>query len=625
MGRDCHDRFGRDDDGGRTVSSSSKSKRKANVANGGCMAAFYHLFDFQNFYFPSHHNLTIHSPSKSKGLKLIEESSPPSSTTYKEKQSLKLQASILVRTETGTMSSRLRSLTTDTSSSSSDICNSPGSKTPSLVARLMGLDLLPEKLDFHTTTTTRHGSNRFTSHQVSKKATNLGTRSLPESPRISSARKSDFDIHRLSLQLNKEEFGCSRRRSMKQDQEEARSPRDYARQIVKQIKERVVTRRVVGMDITNSVKNREARPLQHSNELRRDTTVSCPPRTRFSDKENKPSNIQKANSLSSLRQEQSTHKTKPKPKTMIVVSISKASGEKQSQKRVKQERDLKPINKCKKSHSEARFTPRLIKHNPTHDIRNNIQEAKANHCNKKRSKKTSQQSNDLIKISTTETPHKEINDTQATKSSEEASTCLSLIRKIDEKTPQVTRTYKSDGGATVSASSSSSTSTLSSVVIDSEREYITKVTKLAGINTDSLVSSATNLDSSIFRELELIGGNRSGSLSLRRDRRMLFDLVNEILIESAKRRSSFHGSEELIGEICDIVERYRHNKLCYVHGEIGSIDVDRLLETKKLEEEEEEEIVAEIERDIVDALVRETVSELCLNSKRRRIQNWAIR
>ncbi|KAH0906239.1 hypothetical protein HID58_038066 [Brassica napus] len=339
MGRNCGQ-------GGGAIFS-TKSKRKAN----GCMAAFYHLFDFQHLYFPSHHNLTIDSPSRSKGLKLIEESPPL--TVYKEKQSLNIPVSIRVRIETGTRSSRL--IATDTSS---EMCNSPGSKTPSLVARLMGLDLLPEKTDLNKSL-----PSRLTSHTLSKKGTRLGgTRSLPESPRVSSARKSDFDIHRLSLQLNKEskreEFSCSRLKLMKQqDQEEIQSPR----QILKQIKERIVTRRVVGMDITNSVKNKEARPLQDINELRRDTSISCSPRTRFSNKENKPS------TSSSFRPEQTTHK--PKTTKVILVPVSEPPGEKHSKKRVTQ-KELRPIKQCKKAKSETRFTQRPLKPSQTPDTRN---------------------------------------------------------------------------------------------------------------------------------------------------------------------------------------------------------------------------------------------------------------
>ncbi|CAE6235258.1 unnamed protein product [Arabidopsis arenosa] len=569
MGRDCHG-------GGRGGAfSSSKSKKTAN----GCMAAFYHLFD----------HLTIDSPSRSKGLKLIEESLP--STTYKDKQSLNIPVSMRVRTETGTKSSRLRALATDTSTSSSEICNSPGSKTPNLVARLMGLDLLPDKTNLNHSLSDLHtmSSHHGSSHRLSKK----GTRSLPVSPRISSARKSDFDIHRLSLQLNKEkEFGCSK---LKQDQEESHSPRDYARQIVKQIKERVVTRRVVGIDITNSVKNREARP---SHELRRDTTVSCSPRTRFSDKENKQSTSYKPNSSSSSRQEPIIQKPKPKPTTVILVSVSKASGEKQSQNRVKQ-RQLKPINLCKKAESETR---RPIKPSPTSDIRNRKREAflsestdvKAKPLHKKKFKKIPK-SNDLENISATRPPQKQINERDRLISNEVASIRSSLMPKSEKTSPQVSINHKLNDESTG---------------IDSEKDYITRIMNLAGIKNDS---STTMLDPSIFRKLEHFGDYPSGRLALGWNRRLLFDLVNEILIENvAKQRENYPGSE-LISELCSAVARYS-SKCCPLPEEIALMEVDHIVEKKKLEEEGEE-IIAEIEREIIDKLVRETLSELSLNQR----------
>ncbi|KAG7537557.1 DUF3741-associated sequence motif [Arabidopsis suecica] len=573
MGRDCRI-FDDGHGGGRGGAfSSSKSKKTAN----GCMAAFYHLFD----------HLTIDSPSRSKGLKLIEESLP--STTYKDKQSLNIPVSMRVRTETGTKSSRLRALATDTSTSSSEICNSPGSKTPNLVARLMGLDLLPDKTNLNHSLSDLHtmSSHHITSHRLSKK----GTRSLPVSPKISSARKSDFDIHRLSLQLNKEkEFGCSK---LKQDQEESHSPRDYARQIVKQIKERVVTRRVVGMDITNSVKNREARP---SHELRRDTTVSCSPRTRFSDKENKQSTIQKPNSSSSSRQEPIIQK--PKPTTVILVSVSKASGEKQSQNRVKQ-RQLKPINLCKKAESETR---RPINPSPTSDIQNRKREAflsesrdvKAKPLQKKKFKKIPK-SNDLENISATRPLHKQIIERDRLKQNKDASICSSLMHKIEKTSPQIARTQKLNDAATG---------------IDSELDYITRIMNLAGIKNDS---STTMLDPSIFRKLEHFGDYPSGRLALRCNRRLFFDLVNEILIENVEKQRENYPGPELISELCSAVERYS-SKCCPLPEEIALMEVDHLVEKKKLEEEGEE-IIAEIEREIIDKLVRETLSELSLNQR----------
>lgn len=93
--------------------------------------------------------------------------------------------------------------------------------------------------------------------------------------------------------------------------------------------------------------------------------------------------------------------------------------------------------------------------------------------------------------------------------------------------------------------------------IDSEKDYITRIVNLAGIKTDSsttMFSTSHTLDPSIFGELEHI-------------------------------------------------------------RELALMEIDHLEEKKKLEEEGED-IIGEIEREIVDALVRETVSELSLNFKR---------
>ncbi|KAB1226122.1 hypothetical protein CJ030_MR1G023929 [Morella rubra] len=104
---------------------------------------------------------------------------------------------------------------------SSEISSSSGTKTPNLVARLMDLDLLPETNSPYSSSSSTHGIS--TSNPLSKKPSRLirpqqvlqsrlrksldkditGTRPLSETPRVSSARKSDVD-HRFSLQINKE-------------------------------------------------------------------------------------------------------------------------------------------------------------------------------------------------------------------------------------------------------------------------------------------------------------------------------------------------------------------------------------------------------------------------------------
>ncbi|CAI9092131.1 OLC1v1027304C2 [Oldenlandia corymbosa var. corymbosa] len=99
-----------------------------------------------------------------------------------------------------------------------------------------------------------------------------GTISLPETPRISSAsssRRSDveYQAHRLSLQIsnNKEnindfEISARKRRELlnyKRADEDLlpKSRSDYAKEIVKQIKENVVRRKVGLNDITNTLKS----------------------------------------------------------------------------------------------------------------------------------------------------------------------------------------------------------------------------------------------------------------------------------------------------------------------------------------------------------------------------------
>lgn len=109
----------------------------------------------------------------------------------------------------------------------SESCNSsPGTKTPNLVARLMGLDLLPE-----------NSSPRLSSYK------NNNARSLPATPRISTASRPSTEIdhhHRLSLQIIDDQ-----------------STRHYAKHIAKQARENINLR--VGADITNVVNKREQR------------------------------------------------------------------------------------------------------------------------------------------------------------------------------------------------------------------------------------------------------------------------------------------------------------------------------------------------------------------------------
>ncbi|XP_023635264.1 uncharacterized protein LOC17878927 isoform X1 [Capsella rubella] len=187
-------------------------------------------------------------------LDLTEES--PLSRNYKlEKEVLNIHMQV------GGKESTLRALLVDRSSS---YCNSPRTKTPNVVARLMGLDLLPDNLDLK-----RSPRIGVRTHRPSRNGS--GTRSLPVSPRISS----DSDNRRLSLQLNREnkqeESARWRLKELKQDA--SPSPRQNG----KQIKESATTRKF-GMDITNVLENTSAGAAQDKIE-----------HSRCSQKENKAS------------------------------------------------------------------------------------------------------------------------------------------------------------------------------------------------------------------------------------------------------------------------------------------------------------------------------------------------
>ncbi|CAK9135213.1 unnamed protein product [Ilex paraguariensis] len=322
--------------GGERDSSSSST-------SSGCMSAVLHLFDLHHFQFALHQQPSFHSdsvlpeePTVLKGveaprnsLELVEpnmEASSLSSNMKKEEnlKILNIPAGIQIKTSSYTRTPRASTSKARTDDFSSECSSSPGAKTPTLVARLMGLDLLPE-----TCSPSLSKSHLHPRSQTQKQSRDLllgrssisrgffdydskGTRSLPETPRMSSARRSDVDHHRPSLQINKEntylcqelEFSgnlarnSARRRDLRLVDNENRSPGQYARQIVKQVKESVS--RKVGQDITNTIKDREQgrrdenlvllKPKKPTIEFResKQSSPSCSPRLRFLEPKAKP-------------------------------------------------------------------------------------------------------------------------------------------------------------------------------------------------------------------------------------------------------------------------------------------------------------------------------------------------
>ncbi|KAL1555043.1 hypothetical protein AAHA92_15529 [Salvia divinorum] len=158
--------------GGGNSSSSTKTEK---MASGGCMSAVLHLFHAHHRNHSNTYPFIQEHPTTTTGLE-----APRNSLELTQEEDLKFPVGIKI----------LGSKADDVWSE----CNSPGSKTPSVVARLMGLDLLPQP---QCTASPSRKDTALLQIDVA--------RSLPETPRTSSSsRKSDVERHRLSHQINKE-------------------------------------------------------------------------------------------------------------------------------------------------------------------------------------------------------------------------------------------------------------------------------------------------------------------------------------------------------------------------------------------------------------------------------------
>ena len=227
---------------------------------------------------------------------------------------------------------------------------------------------------------------------------NIGSiRSLPETPRMSSARRSDVE-HRLSLQINKENIGLgedldpprfSFSKRKYDENSNSRSPSHYARQIVKQVKESVSRR--VGLDITNTVKNREQSREEFVGQLRlkkapkthvksvdesspgKHSNTSCSPRlSRFVDNKHKPSTKP---SSPLTPKDQNTHPVLKPPSTPPVAQLSSRVLAKPKPQALPEKELQKPVPKCKKTTNKEKFSSRLNKPRPQTSIRNKQEES----------------------------------------------------------------------------------------------------------------------------------------------------------------------------------------------------------------------------------------------------------
>ncbi|XP_019449604.1 PREDICTED: uncharacterized protein LOC109352191 isoform X2 [Lupinus angustifolius] len=654
----------------------------------GCMCAFFQFFDFHPFHFPTINNqqqqTTFNSASYiqedhntiPKGAEAPRNSLESEGGTISfpsKEENFKIPKNIQIKTSRGTK-------TMTSGGNLNDLSNSPGIKTPTLVARLMGLDLLPHSPSSSSSScipTPNLNHLRPKQHIQTKPRNSIdseigATRSLPETPRISSARRSDVEYHhRLSLQINKEnnivlgedldlpKSSFSRRRY---DENNSISPSHYARQIVKQVKESVA--RKVGQDITNTIKSKEQTKEEFLGQLRikkspktsensNSNHSSYSPRLRFMDNTNKHKQSTTPSSpLIPKDQNQNTQQpqlprvlTKPKTPQQALLPYQE---ELQKQK---------SVPKCQKVSNEI-FNSRIKRPPQTTDIIRNKQEesfniirptsaTRFNDIKPTKSKKTrSLSSNVLDNINSVPNvlPVKTDPSPPATKIPQKQASNTQESKRISQLSDGSSHKYKQEGETLATRESRNNeedkpNGTASTIVAQEHKpefQYITEILSRRTITTTKTVSfnqwfSLTHpLDRSIFPQLEqhhndkVFNFTAKHQLGHRWNRKLLFELVDEVLLEIIRPRKCekklwfLHGCCWYQGNVEGLVECVwkRIEKFPCANCEVLE-DIDGLIKSEDMEkvkveseeglEEEEEKLVAEIEGNIWDKLVHETI------------------
>ncbi|KAF7821269.1 serine/arginine repetitive matrix protein 1 [Senna tora] len=662
---------------GVIVETKAKQEEEEAQTSSGCMCAFFHFFDFHPFnHFSIQHqhqhqqppplnssasclpqDLTIpkgvEAPRNS--LEILEDGDGTTANTMHcnaskdENLKIPIKSIQFIKTSGSSRSGRING----------NVINdlSPGTKTPTLVARLMGLDLLPDAQSPSSSISSSSSSASSSSfsnsclstpnphhlkpqpyiiktkprHNSTKYCENSGikiaaSRSLPETPRISSARRSDVEHHRLSLQINKENnvgvgdtelelprFSFSKRK-LDEQSNSSRSPSHYARQIVKQLVKESVSRRKVGTDITNTitttsvVKHRESESdvdsvsqfIRSKKSARTTTTTtttsvsnkvrvdhheellpSCSPRLRFVD----PKNI------------------KPKPKQELV---------------------QQQVPKCKKAANERFSTPKLKNKQEESFVRSQYSPSRPNDVKPKNKRShhplVSKTVHNLNLRPLNTVPQKQqVCEWEEPKCSSQLSSG-SRQRNKQETTSSCRHGIRESNDVVEDKSNGAAGSIIATTRADDgpEFQYVTGILSRTKLLVKDTVTTPHPLDPSIFHHLEQHYHHHPTTISplgLRCNRRLLFDLVDGILLEMILGPfvggKEEYGGSQLAERVWESIGRFPSAKNCEVLE-----DIDALIEMKEMtmmmEEKEEGKamMVAEIEGDIVDTLVHETVMEL---------------
>ncbi|KAE8724023.1 AGAMOUS-like 20 [Hibiscus syriacus] len=555
---------------------SKHSKRDSATASAtlpGCITAVLHLFRFHCLL---NHQTSSGSSSTSYKLKPHSFSSQVITTiagteaprnsleSEEEDEILNIPMGIQIKTKVG--------------ESNNDI-DTPGTKTPTLVARLMGLDLLPE--------------------------TRGGTRSLPVTPRTSSVRWSDVH-HRHSLQINKENMSATQELIMSR-LSSLMKRKELKHEYVKQIKESVS--RKVGTNITNahsthpSLLASKSKSTNYYNPQHRKSSFSSSPRI----------------------QKQTSHKLKPveeeqdeqqKPRA---ASKSKKGSNKKFVSRLKKPQQALEIIRNKKEEPFVR---------PRSANRVNIPDKKCRKIPLSNDLLNSKVPTLLVKKdpSPPATNIPQIQVLHARRPKHSSSSSIQTYIKQEPGQAHVSRC----NNATITT-----TATVSTAGGKAEHEYIRRILRRTGLDKDTRVSISSwfspshPLDPSIFHYLENDKKNetKSTELSRRCNRKLLFHLVDELLSEILKPcfnmkpwvvNSVGHGfsytdGSRLIDTLCSRIGSFPRSD-CRVLEDIDAL-IGRDLPDVKVQgvmayEEQGEGIVAEIEKDILENLVYEMAVEL---------------
>ncbi|CAA0830782.1 Unknown protein [Striga hermonthica] len=538
-------------------------------SSGGCISAVFQIFDLQHHPFRHHtHFLHEQSTTKFEGL----EAPRNSLEAVEEADAVKATSSIISQSkeeeeeeEVGInkIKTKISSVSTkeEHNYNASSDCSPGPITTPNLVARLMGLDLLPQSIN---------------SNSTPKAKLHIHKRTASDDIGIGARRKSGIEYHRLSLQINKEtQFAISGKMKGKN--------------ATTFNKEKV--RAAAGLvDITNTYHgDREAEKI-----MRRDKNLSLSHKNNNADqprgilRDGNKVGVGNGNISSAVGKLQTAPQTFDysiaDQKSEAFVRKGRANNNQKKRKNVKKEKKKESASSEIVNVNGPTFLP--VKKDPSPPAT-------------KLPQKQSQQ----------------VSDALSSKRSTRLSRNLGRSYKQASLQPDQISTVLPDrinGCATA----------------PEYRQYIQKILKRAGLNNRFSPSTLGKwhtashpLDPSIFYHLELaVAGGGAGILSRRCNRKLIFQLADELLAEILKPKLDFKpwadvstipaDNLDMCGELCRRIGDFPAAD-CRVLEDIDSL-IERDLRGSILNngflEEERERLVCEIEGEITEWLVRETAA-----------------